>query len=255
VSVTLAANRIGEVPFTVTNVSNRKLRARARITPGAGTPAEWFSIQGDSEQDFEPGAARQFVVRIDPPLGSPTGTYSFRLDAVGIEHPDDDYSEGPSCQVTVPASEPPRLTTPRGYLTTLLGALAGGVLGELVVVLLLVFRHRDEPDCHDLGCVIGGGIAEFLFLLFALLLGYVLMLVGATFGVGIALRIRRYLGAKLTATFLAIIMVLWTIVMIATAFQLVHNLIVLAVISPLLLVAIPAILARGAVLLLRTHHV
>ena len=92
VTVELAENRIGEVPFTVTNVSDRKLRARARITPAPGTPADWFSVVGDSEQDFEVGAARQFVVRVDPPLGAPAGTYAFRLDAVGIENPDDDYS-------------------------------------------------------------------------------------------------------------------------------------------------------------------
>jgi hypothetical protein len=82
------------------------------------------------------------------------------------------------------------------------------------------------------------------------------MLVGATFGSGIALRIRRYLGAKLTATFLAVLMVPWTIVMIATVFRLLDDhLVVAAVLSPLLLVAVPSLLARGSVLLIRTHHV
>ena len=126
------------MPFTVTNVGNRKLRARARITPAPGAPAGWFSVQGDSEQDFEIGAARQFVVRVDPPLGATAGTYAFRLDAIGIERPDDDYSEGPSCQVTVPESARPKLTTPRGYLTTLVGALLGGIVFNIVVVILAV---------------------------------------------------------------------------------------------------------------------
>src|SRR5215211_401174 len=230
VSVTLAENRIGEVPFTVTNVSNRKLRGRVRIAPGPGAPAEWFSVAGDSEHDFDAGAARQFVVRIDPPLGAPPGTYTVGLDAVGIEHPDEDYSEGPSCQITIPQSAPPRLTTPRGYLTTLAGALIGGVIGDT--------------------------IGEVILLLFLLFLAYVLMLVGATLGSGIALRIRRYLGAKLTATFLALLMVPWTVLMLATVFRLLDDhLIVMAVISPFLLVAVPAVLARGSVLLIRTHHV
>jgi uncharacterized membrane protein YhaH (DUF805 family) len=256
VTVMLSDNRISEVPFTITNVGDRKLRARARVTPAAGTPADWFSVAGDSEQDFDAGAARQFVVRVDPPLGAPAGTYAFRLDAIGIERPDDDYSEGPSCQVTVGQSAPPKLTTPRGYLTTLLGALIGGVVGEHAVVLIILLRHHDDPKCKDLSCVIGDSIGEVIVLLFLLFLAYVLMLVGATLGSGIALRIRRFRGHKLTATFLALLMVPWTILMLATVFQLLDNhLVVLAIVSPIFLVAVPAVLARGGVLLIRTHHV
>jgi hypothetical protein len=264
VSVTLAENRIGEVPFTVTNVSNRKLRARARITPAAGVPADWFSVVGEPEQDFEPGAARQFVVRVDPPLGTAAGTYAFRLDAVGIERPDDDYSEGPSCQITVPPSAPPRLTTPRGYLTTLVGAITGGVVGELTVILGIVFlvhaSHNDDPNCRDFGCAIGSAIGDLVALLIllaiVLVVGYFLMLAGASLGSGIALRIRRFRGAKLTATFLALLFLPWTLLMFFTVFQLLDNHpIVIALISPLVLVAVPAVLARGAVLLIRTHHI
>ena len=82
-----------------------------------------------------------------------------------------------------------------------------------------------------------------------------LMWVGATLGSGIALRIRRFRGHKLTATFLAILMVPWTILMLATVFRLLDNhLVVAAALSPILLVAVPAVLARGSVLLIRTHH-
>jgi hypothetical protein len=264
VSVTLAENRIGEVPFTVTNVSNRKLRARVRISPAAGAPPAWFTVEGDSEQDFEIGAARQFVVRVDPPLGVPAGNYSFRLDAVGIEHPDDDYSEGPSCQVTIPQSAPPRLTTPRGYLTTLVGAIVGGLVGELTVILGIVFlvhaSHSDDPNCHDFGCAIGGALGDLIALLFLLafilLVGYVLMLVGASVGAGIALRIRRFRGSKLTALFLGLSFVPWTLLVFFTVFRLLDDHpIVIAAISPVLLVAVPAVLARGGVLLIRTHHI
>jgi hypothetical protein len=251
VSVKLAENRIGEVPFTVTNVSNRKLRARVRITPVSGAPAEWFSVAGDSEQDFEVGAARQFVVRVDPPLGVPAGTYAFRLDAIGIENPDDDYTEGPSCQVTLPEPARPRLTTPRGYLTTLLGAVSGSVVGNLVAV-ILVLTH-DSEDCEGFwDCL----FRELFFWFFVIVFGLFLMWVGATLGSAIALRIRRFRGHKLTATFLAVLMVPWTILMLATVFRLLDNhLLVAAALSPVLLVAIPAVLARGSVLLIRTHHI
>ena len=49
------------------------------------------------------------------------------------------------------------------------------------------------------------------------------MAIGATIGSGVALRIKRYRGATLTATFLAVLMIPWTILMLATVFQLLHN--------------------------------
>jgi len=256
VSLTLASNRMGEVPFTVTNVGNRALRARVRITPAPGAPPDWFSVVGDPEQDFELGAARQFVVRVDPPLGVPAGTYAFRLDAVGIEHPDDDYSEGPSCQVTVPGSKPPKLTTPRGYLTTIVGALAGGIVLELIVV-ILGLTHNSHHDCTGLGfwgCLFKTIFAEAAFWFGLIVLGFGLMLVGATLGCIIALRIRRFRGHKLTGTFFAVVMPVWSLLMVVTVFQLLHSLIVVAATSPILLLAVPAVLARGGVLLIRTHH-
>jgi hypothetical protein len=152
-SVQLEPNRIGEVPFTVTNVSDQTLQARVRVTPAPGTRADWFSVEGDAQQSFDSSTARQFTVRIEPPLGVAAGSYSFRLDAIGIEHPDDDYAEGPSCQVSVPGSAPPRVTTPRGYLTTLVGALVGGVVGELVIVVLLLVRHHTS-NCNTASCIV-----------------------------------------------------------------------------------------------------
>jgi hypothetical protein len=259
VTVTLSENRIGEVPFTVTNVGNRKLRARAKVTPTPGAPSDWFSVAGDSEQDFEIGAARQFVVRVDPPLGAPAGTYAFRLDAVGIEHPDEDYSEGPSCQVTIPPSSPeqPKLTTPRGYITTLIGALTGGIVLDLIVV-VLALTHETDTDCHGLGfwaCLFRVLFREFAFWFGLVFLGFVLMLVGASVGSAIALRIRRFRGHKLTGTFLALLMLPWTLLMVLTVFRLIDNVIVIAAVSPIVLLAVPAVLARGSVLLIRTHHI
>jgi hypothetical protein len=253
-TVQLEPSRVGEVPFTVSNVSGRALHARARITPAAGAPTDWFSVEGESEQAFDVGAARQFTVRVEPPLGAPAGTYSFRLDAIGIEHPDDDYAEGPSCAVTVPGSAPPRVTTPRGYLTTLVGALVGGVVGELVIVLVVLFHHS-SASCTTFNCVVGDAIGTIIFFLFAIVAACILILVGGAIGAGVALRIRGYLGPKLTGGFFAVLMLLWLPLVLWGLLSLVHNAIVVAVLAPILLVALPAVVARGAVLLIRTHHI
>jgi hypothetical protein len=43
--------------------------------------------------------------------------------------------------------------------------------------------------------------------------------------------------------------------MFLTVFRLLDNLIVVAAISPIVLLIVPAVLARGSVLLIRTHHI
>ncbi|MGZ4269540.1 MAG: hypothetical protein ACXVSX_10055 [Solirubrobacteraceae bacterium] len=254
-TVVLGDNRVGDVAFTVVDTSDRPLRARLRVMPLAPSPPEWFTITGDAERDFQPGTAHQFTVRVGPPLGAPPGQYPFRADAIGIEHPDDDYAEGPSCVVTVPPSVPPALTTPRGYLATLTGALTGGIAGELLVVIVVLTSSHKTAGCTGVGCVVGDSIGAVVALLFALIAGWILMLLGSAVGAGVALGIKRYRGAKLTATFLAVLMVPWTFLMLATVFQLAHSLVLVAVLAPVLLVAVPAVLARGAVLLIRTGHI
>lgn len=253
--VTLGDNRVGDVAFTVVDTSDRALRARLRVTPLPPSPPDWFTVTGDAERAFEPGTAHQFTVRVGPPLGAPAGQYPFRADAVGIERPDDDYVEGPSCVVTVPTAAPMAVTTPRGYLATLTGALIGGIVGELVVVVAVLTSSHQTSSCDGLGCVVGDSIGAVVALLFWLFAGWILMIFGGAIGAGAALGIKRYRGSKLTATFLAVLMIPWTILMLATVFQLVHSLALVAVLAPLLLVAVPAVLARGAVLLIRTHHI
>ncbi len=252
-AVALDQNRAGEASFTVTNVSGRPIRARLRVVPQEGAPTSWFSVVGDAEGDLAAGAAQQFTVRIDPALGAPAGTYAFRADVVGIEHPDDDYAEGPSCNVTLPAATM-SLSAPRGYLTALVGAIVGGLLGELVVVVFVLTSSHETSSCSGFECVLGDTIADVLALLLALIVGYLLMAIGATVGSGVGLRIRRYRGATLTATFLAVLMIPWTILMLATVFQLLHSITLIAVLAPILLIAAPAVVARASVLLIRTHR-
>lgn len=252
-AVALDQNRAGEASFTVTNVSGRPIRARLRVVSLEGAPSSWFSVVGDAERDLAAGAAQQFTVRIDPALGAPAGAYSFRADAVGIDHPDDDYAEGPSCKVTLP--EPTMsLSTPRGYLTTLVGAIVGGLLGELIVVIFVLTSSNETSSCSGFECALGDTIGDVIALFLALIAGYLLMAIGATIGSGAGLRIKRYRGATLTATFFAVLVIPWTILMLATVFQLLHDVALVAVLAPILLIAAPAVVARASVLLIRTHR-
>ncbi len=255
-AVELEQNRVGNVSYTVQNTGPETMRARVQPVPVGDTPKEWFVVEGESERDFGPGSAHQFVVRVEPPLGVPAGEYAFRLDVIGIERPDEDYGQGPAVQVTVPPSKLD-ITAPRGYLATLVGAMIGGILGEITIVIMILTRDQADPDCEGdvAGCVIGTAIAELLVLAFLVLLGCVLMIVGASIGAAAALRIKGYLGPKLTGLFLGVLMVAWTFLMGLTVFNVIDSPVLAAVLAPILLVAVPALLGRAGVLLIRTRHI
>lgn len=90
----LDAQGRSETTFTVTNTSGRALRGRAALKGLGPTQAAWLSTT-ETERDFDPGGTHQFAVKVAVPVGAPAGKYSFRLDAVSVEKPDEDYTEGP----------------------------------------------------------------------------------------------------------------------------------------------------------------
>jgi uncharacterized protein (TIGR03066 family) len=87
----------------------------------------WLSVDGEPERDFAAHEAQQMVVRVAVPPGSPAGKYAFRLDAVSVADPDDDYTPGPVVAFEVqPAAPPPAKfpwwIVPAGALALLLAA-------------------------------------------------------------------------------------------------------------------------------------
>lgn len=252
-SVFLPENRLGEMQFTVTNVTDRPVRGKVTVVPLDSAPPEWFSLAGKPELELRPGASAPVLVRVEPPLGVAAGTHQFRVDVADAAVADA-VSVGPSCSVQVPPSTPEvnRLTTPRGYLATLAGATVGGAVGELVI--FLGVRAPDRQECDTLGCAVGDAIGQAIFLVIAILLGLVLLWVGSVIGAWVGLRVRRYLGSKTTALFLAVLMVPWTIAVLALLGQVIDNLTVAVILAPVLLTAVPGVVARAAVLLIRTRH-
>lgn len=255
-TIELPPNRSAEVPFTVTNLAGRALRARAMPRPSGAAAPEWFRLAGDAEQQYEDGAIKQVKVVVDPALGAPAGRYTFRLDIAGVENPTTEFAEGPECSVDVPGSST-GLTTPRGYVTTLVGAAAGGVIW-LVAILFIwkVWSDNSKADCADFGECIGQVIGLVIVLGVLLVLALILMIVGGAIGVGVALRIKQYRGNKLTALFFGVLMVPWTILMlwILSLLDFLPE-IVLVLLVPIVMLIVPALLARALVLLIRTHRI
>jgi hypothetical protein len=108
--VTLDKSGAARVPFVVTNTSAQALQGQLYAQPLGGAKPEWFTVVGESIRDFAPGEVQQVVVELKvPPVppGTPTASYSFRLDAVSEENPDEDFTEGQSVAFDVKAPPPP----------------------------------------------------------------------------------------------------------------------------------------------------
>jgi hypothetical protein len=104
-TVQLSQNRAAETTFTVANNSGRAVRGRAKLGPDDLAQKKWLQLAGDVERDFAIAGAQQYVVKVNVPPDAPAGNYSLRLDMVGIENPDADYTEGPTVAFQVPQGE------------------------------------------------------------------------------------------------------------------------------------------------------
>jgi heat shock protein HslJ len=122
-AVSLDAQRRSEASFTVSNTSGSPIRGRAQLTPDPPASAAWLTLMGESEQDFPTGGTEQYTVRIVVPADTPAGTYSFRLNMVGVENPDELFTQGPTVTFQVPEQEPKK-PFPFWIVIVAIGALA-----------------------------------------------------------------------------------------------------------------------------------
>ena len=139
-TVRLDAQGRGSNTFTVSNISGRSRRGRARLIPAEPGQASWLSLDGEAERDFTADGTHQYTVRIAVPPGTPAGRHTFGLDVVSVENPDEEWSQGPKVAFEVPATAPPKKPFPWWIIAVILGLL---LVGSLVVWLLT--RDKEEP--------------------------------------------------------------------------------------------------------------
>ena len=135
--VTLDASGAARASFTVTNTSPQALRGRLLTRPRDTAKPEWFTVAGESVRDFAPNGAQQVVVELKVPPGTAPGSYSFRLDAVSEDAPDEDYTEGPSVAFDVTAPPPPKKKKFPWWILIVVGAVVLLVIIGVVVWLLV----------------------------------------------------------------------------------------------------------------------
>lgn len=140
--VPLKPSGMGDIQFSITNAGDRALRGRAVVAPLDGLNGGWLALVGEAEHDFAVNGTHQYVVRVTLPPGTPPARRRFRLDVVGVENPDEVFTQGQavSFENTVTQPEDESLKKRPGYVAALLGSLvgmlAGGSAGLLIGVIL-----------------------------------------------------------------------------------------------------------------------
>lgn len=122
-AVSLDTQRRSEASFTVSNTSGNPIRGRAQLALEAPASAAWLTLTEEAEQDFPTGGTQQYTVKIAVPADTPAGTYSFRLNMVGVENPDELFTQGPTVTFQVPEPEPQK-PFPWWIVIVAVGALA-----------------------------------------------------------------------------------------------------------------------------------
>jgi len=131
-SVLLGSSLQGRAVFTVSNISGRINRGRARIVPQNTVAAPWLTLEGDAERDFPIASTHQFSVNVAVPPKSPPGSYVFQLEMVGVENPDEDLTQGPGVTFEMPVAAPTQFPW---WILIAAGVLLLVIIGVLIAVL------------------------------------------------------------------------------------------------------------------------
>ena len=109
------------------------------------TKESWLSLEGEHERKFAKGEAQQFTVKIAAPPGTPAGKYSFRLNIISVENPDDEFTEGPSVSFEVKELVP-AAAAPRKFPWWIVAVAAVVILGAGLITWLLIPQKVAVPD-------------------------------------------------------------------------------------------------------------
>jgi hypothetical protein len=82
------------------------------------------------------------VVKVATSPGAPAGKYQFRLDAISVINPDDDFTEGPTVDLEVKPTEAPK----KAFPWLLIAAAAGAVILIVAVTWALWPNGVEVPD-------------------------------------------------------------------------------------------------------------
>lgn len=246
--------------FTVSNETNHPIRVSTSVTATGvpPPPKEWLVGPEHPERDLAVDGSDQFTVQVSVPAGSAGGTFGFRLDAVSVELPDEEWAHGPEVTFVVPEpplpppppDEPPPPPVKKGYVETaagaLLGGFGGGIGGGLIATLMLVVVGH-VPLGGDFGTALGTVIG---LLILAVLLTLVALWVGVPLGAYLFLKSQGFVEPFRTAIPIAFFFPVWSVLLVIVAGNLKLDLpgpvaLVLTLVGLALAIVVPALAGRA----------
>jgi serine/threonine-protein kinase len=144
-TVTLNNEGRAEVSFTVSNTGPKSIAGRAKFVPLGSAKAAWLSLEGEQERNFAKAEAHQLTVHIAVPPGTAVGKYSFRLNIISVENPDDEFTEGPSVSFEVKELTVAQAPA-RKFPWWIVAVAAVVVLGAGIMTWLLIPQKVTMPD-------------------------------------------------------------------------------------------------------------
>jgi hypothetical protein len=147
-TVKLDSSGRAKVQYTVKNVSGIRRDGRAVLVSLPAGPGvvekNWVKIEGPTDKPFDPGQSQTYIVNIAVPPKSPTGTYSFRLEAVLVAKTDEGDSSTPVTFHVAGAASPAAKPFPWWIVAAAFLALL-----VLAVVLYLVLRPKPQQPAEQ----------------------------------------------------------------------------------------------------------
>ena len=121
--------RVAASTFTVTNKTAQALSGRFKIVPQGDAKADWLKLEGEKERPFGPSETQKINVSVSVPGDVPAGEYKFRLVAMNVNDPDNDFTES----AVVTFSPPKVVVTDGGGHTPIWPFIAAAVVLVLIV--------------------------------------------------------------------------------------------------------------------------
>lgn len=139
-TVFLDDKRQGTAAFTVSNRSGANVRGRAKLSAKDPKVPAWLSLADEAERDFSTGGTQQYTVKIAVPASAMPGSYTFQLDMVGTDNPDENFTQGDPVTFSVPVPTVAKSGFPWWIILIVLALLV--VIG---VVAFLALRPPPPP--------------------------------------------------------------------------------------------------------------
>jgi hypothetical protein len=138
------ASPAGTVPFP----------AHANLVPQDTAIAPWLILDGPAARKFTPNSTEVYTVKVGPPADAAPGNYAFRLDMVGDDNPDEQYTQGPTIALGVVPGEGKTRHLPRWWW------IVAAAIAALIIAVLAFLLLRRGGDTIPVPDVVTGNLTQ-----------------------------------------------------------------------------------------------